>query len=167
MSANEGAREPDFKLRSVDEVAQKPPKFGEKVLALIKRGYKFIDGGVTPQEIPAEQISDREVAQAIKDQRIEWRRSGKPHDPDRARLPISITTILLDLGYKPGPDLQLTDPEAYGAVRRGVDNLVREGGLEIVPAKEGHPDNQQIEYIVSNPDVVLEKAAPVAPVENH
>jgi len=167
MSANEGAHEPDFTLKPVEKVAQKPPTLGRRALELFKKGYKIIDGGVTPKEIPAEQITDREVAQAIKDQRIEWRRSGKPHDPDRASLPISIPTILIDLGYRPGPDLQSTHPEAYSAVRSSIDGLVREGGLEIVQAKEGHPDNQQIEYVVTNPNVVLEKATPPAPVENH
>lgn len=161
-------REPDFTLRPSDEIATKPKgglsRLIEKFKIGAKKGYDYLDAGVTPKEVPLEEITEQKVAEAIKDYRIEVGRFKK-YDPEFVEAPFDIPNIMMELGYFGNWQAGTTNwrekhPEVYDRVRRGIDGLVRSGALSTMQGPEKHPDNESVWYKIENEDAIRNASKP-------
>lgn len=160
--------EPDFTLKSSDEIAVKP-KGGlrsliDKITRGTKKGYDFMDGGITPKEVPIDEITDQKVAQAIKDFRLEVGRFGK-YDPEFALKPFTVADILGQLGYRGNWETGKTNwrekyPEAYNATRQGIDELTRNKAIFMEPTQGNDPDNESVQYRIADENAILELSKP-------
>ncbi len=145
---------------------QKPPtksRFG-RMGDWIRKGYGFLDAPTKVETVPVQEIDSRKVAEIIRNYRLEVGRFNK-YDSKFAAMPFSSAGILNEMGYKPNWEVGKTDwrnkyPEAYDAVRRGIDDLIREGALNRVPTQEGHPDNEQAWYQIANESTIRKLSLP-------
>lgn len=147
-------QKPPLALQSSDESVQESKsglsRLMEKLRSGAKKGYDYIDAGVTPKEIPVDEITEQKVAEAIKGYRIEVGRFKK-YDPEYVEMPFSIPNILTELGYLGNWQAGTTDWKnkhtlAYDKVRKGIDGLVRSGALSTIQGPEQHPDNESVWY---------------------